>query len=157
MGERKKALQECTASGLPSSPNEKRPRGIPRRRSCTSRRALLALANAVEQELTLQAQRVGEVLANLVEPGLLILKLSLPLTHVDLERAGQVDEAINTYATALEVYPDHLPTLQAMSRLLLRTNRADDDTYHMLQKVALRSESLEWREWAMKHMALMEP
>lgn len=34
-----------------------------------------------------------------------------------LERAGRIDEAMDAYATALEAYPNHLPTIQALARL----------------------------------------
>lgn len=72
-------------------------------------------------------------------------RLNLALT---LEHAGRTDEAIATYATALEVYPEHIPTMQALTRLLLRTGKADDRTPHMLSEIALRGESQDWRTWA---------
>lgn len=65
-----------------------------------------------------------------------------------LERAGHIDEAIATYRTALEVYPDHLPTIQALTRIQLMHNRADDTTPAMLEQIALRGETPAWREWA---------
>jgi Tfp pilus assembly protein PilF len=65
-----------------------------------------------------------------------------------LERAGRTDEALATYATALEVYPEHIPTMQAMTRLQLRAGRADDRTARMLDEVALRGETPAWRDWA---------
>jgi len=38
-------------------------------------------------------------------------RMNLALT---LERAGRTDEAIQTYKTALEVFPGHVPTEQAV-------------------------------------------
>ncbi len=65
-----------------------------------------------------------------------------------LERAGRTDEALATYATALEVYPDHLPTIQALASLQLRSNKPDDRTPAYLDDIALRGETQAWRDWA---------
>lgn len=72
-------------------------------------------------------------------------RLNLALT---LEKAGRTEEALTTYATALEVYPEHVPTMQAMTRLQLRAGRTDDRTSQMLEEVALRGETQQWRDWA---------
>lgn len=65
-----------------------------------------------------------------------------------LESAGRVDDALAGYRSALEVYPDHLPTIQAMARLQVRSGREDAGTPQLLRDVALRSESSIWQEWA---------
>jgi Flp pilus assembly protein TadD len=83
-------------------------------------------------------------------PGLPDPRMNLALV---LERAGRTDQALAQYSTALEVYPDHLPTLQAMTRLQLRTGRADDRTKHALEEIALRAEGQEWRDWAKGQLA----
>lgn len=70
-----------------------------------------------------------------------------------LESAGRVDEAIQMYATALEVYPDHIPTVQALARLQVRAKRTDDRTERFLQEIALKGETEEWRVWARKQLA----
>lgn len=70
-----------------------------------------------------------------------------------LEKAGRIDQAFATYDTALEVYPEHIPTMQALSRLQLRTGRADDRTARMLDEVAIRGETSAWREWARSQRA----
>ncbi len=75
-------------------------------------------------------------------------RMNLALT---LERAGRIDEALATYDTALEVYPNHLPTIQALVRLQLRHSRTDDRTPGFLKEIALRGEP-EWRDWARQHM-----
>ena len=72
-------------------------------------------------------------------------RMNLALT---LERAGRIDEALATYETALEVYPYHVATMQAMSRLQLRYGRADDRTTDMLERIAMAGETPQWREWA---------
>jgi Flp pilus assembly protein TadD len=78
-------------------------------------------------------------------PGLPDPRMNLALT---LERAGRTDEALVTYASALDIYPDHLPTLQALARLQIRSGRTDDRTKHALEEIELRGESERWREWA---------
>jgi Tfp pilus assembly protein PilF len=77
-------------------------------------------------------------------------RMNLALT---LERAGHVDDALAAYASALEVSPLHIPTLQALTRLQIRHNRADDRTQERLKEVALRGETEEWREWARYQIA----
>jgi Tfp pilus assembly protein PilF len=72
-------------------------------------------------------------------------RMNLALT---LEKAGRIDEAMATYKTALEVYCGHMPTMQAMARLQVRHNRADDQTMRMLNEIALAGETDAWRAWA---------
>ena len=64
------------------------------------------------------------------------------------ELAGRYDDALASYAAALDVYPEHLPTIQAMVRLQVRASRANERTAAMLETVAMRGETKEWREWA---------
>jgi len=47
--------------------------------------------------------------------------MNLALT---LEQAGQTDQAIATYKTALEVWPGHIATVQALARLEVLSGRA---------------------------------
>jgi Flp pilus assembly protein TadD len=72
-------------------------------------------------------------------------RMNLALT---LERAGRVDEAITTYRAALEVYPDYLPTVEALARLQVRSGRTDTATPAMLKDIAMRGENDAWRRWA---------
>jgi hypothetical protein len=53
-----------------------------------------------------------------------------------------------THATALEVYSDHLPTLQPLARPQLRHDRTDERMPEMLNEIAVRGETPEWRDWA---------
>lgn len=73
-----------------------------------------------------------------------------------LESAGRIDEAIQMYATALEVYPDHIQTVQALARLQVRARKTDGRTAGFLEEIALRGETEEWRVWARKQMARAE-
>jgi len=89
-------------------------------------------------------------------PGLADPRLNLALT---LERAGRIDEALGEYRSALEVYPGHIETVQAMTRCLLRHRPADiqDDpeVEANLREIALRGEDEGWREWARERLAVM--
>lgn len=80
-------------------------------------------------------------------------RVNLALT---LERAGRVDEAISAYSTALEVYPDYLPGMQGLSRLQMASGRSDPKTVHMLNEIAMRGETEEWREWAKMQKVKLE-
>jgi Flp pilus assembly protein TadD len=80
-------------------------------------------------------------------------RMNLAMT---LEAAGRSVDALDAYATALEVYPDHLPTMQAMTSLQLRTGKSDHRTHHMLREIALRGESDTWKSWARTQLALRE-
>jgi Flp pilus assembly protein TadD len=81
-------------------------------------------------------------------------RMNLALT---LERAGRTDEALTTYASALEVYPDHLPTLEALARLQIRSGKTDSRTRHALEEIALRGESQRWKEWAREQLIELGP
>lgn len=81
-------------------------------------------------------------------------RMNLALT---LEKAGRFDEAIATYRTALEVFPGHVPTLEALARLQLRSGKAGADTAEMLSTVALQGETDAWRRWAQLQHARLAP
>ena len=72
-------------------------------------------------------------------------RMNLALT---LEQAGQTDEAIATYRTALEVWPGHVPTVQALARLEVTSGRRSPELEEWLDQIAMRGETERWREWA---------
>jgi Tfp pilus assembly protein PilF len=78
-------------------------------------------------------------------------RMNLALT---LERAGRINQALATYETALEVYPGHIPTMQAFTRLQIRSKRTDDRTREYLEEIAFRGESETWREWARRTLVM---
>lgn len=80
-------------------------------------------------------------------------RMNLAMT---LEAAGRTDDALDAYASALEVYPEHLPSMQAMASLQVRTGRADDRTPGMLREIAMRGESDTWKSWAQRQIAMRE-
>ena len=78
-------------------------------------------------------------------------RMNLGLT---LEKAGRVDDAITSYESALEVYPGHIPTIQALTRLQIRCGRSDNRTRELLSTIALEGETAQWRAWAQERLAL---
>jgi Tfp pilus assembly protein PilF len=72
-------------------------------------------------------------------------RMNLALT---MEKAGRTDEALTAYASALEVYEGHMPTVQALTRLRIKSGKIDDSTKAMLEEIAFKGESESWRNWA---------
>jgi len=70
-----------------------------------------------------------------------------------LEQVGKPTEAIAAYRSALEVYPDHICAVQGLVRLQLRQAKPDDTTNHLLEQVAIRGETTEWKQWARLQLA----
>ena len=77
-------------------------------------------------------------------------RMNLGLT---LERAGRVDEAIEAYAAALEVYPGHMPSLQAITSCAIRHDRELANVVSNLEEISLSGESEVWRDWARKSLS----
>lgn len=73
-----------------------------------------------------------------------------------LEKAGRTDDAIDSYQTAMEVYPNYIPAVQGLARLQLRTGTTDERTPRLLEEIAFRGETTEWREWARTRLAETE-
>ena len=81
-------------------------------------------------------------------------RMNLALT---LENAGRTQEALATYQTVLEVYPEHIETIQAMARLQIRgypepTLEYSEDLVGLLSEIALRGTTKRWRDWARDHL-----
>jgi tetratricopeptide (TPR) repeat protein len=74
-----------------------------------------------------------------------------------LEEAGRTDDALDTYETAMEVYPNYLPAVQGIASLQLRTGKADERTQRYLSDIASRAEDPTWREWARKQLLEFKP
>ena len=83
-------------------------------------------------------------------PGAPDPRMNLALT---LEVAGRVTEAIAEYETALEVSPEHVPTMQAMAKLLMQRDVEDPRLPKLLEDVAMRASDENWRSWATDHLA----
>ena len=79
-------------------------------------------------------------------------RMNLALT---LEQAGQTDEAIQTDRTALEVWPGHLATVQALARLETTSGKRSAELAGWLEEIALRGETEEWRAWARAQLGRM--
>jgi predicted Zn-dependent protease len=78
-------------------------------------------------------------------PGAPDPRMNLALT---LEVAGRVEDALREYETALEVAPEHVPTMQAMARLLMECKRDDERLPALMESIAMRGATEAWREWA---------
>jgi len=64
-----------------------------------------------------------------------------------LERGGKIDDALEAYASALEVYSNHLPAIQALARCQVRHLQRDEQTEGFLTEIVYRG-SPEWKRWA---------
>jgi Flp pilus assembly protein TadD len=65
-----------------------------------------------------------------------------------LETAGRQIEALQSYAAALQIRPEHMPTMQALARIQIRLGKADAKTHELLAEIALRGTTERWRDWA---------
>ncbi|MDP1662700.1 MAG: hypothetical protein Q8L55_12370 [Phycisphaerales bacterium] len=65
-----------------------------------------------------------------------------------LEAAARYDDAIASYRLALETRPGHLPSLQALTSLLLRLDKPDDHSAAALRTIAVQGTTPQWRAWA---------
>src|SRR5690606_9883487 len=61
-------------------------------------------------------------------------RVNLALT---LELAGKSDRAAEAFETALEVAPEHVPAIQGLARLRVRTGMRDGRTRELLEEIAL--------------------
>jgi tetratricopeptide (TPR) repeat protein len=89
-------------------------------------------------------------LARKLMPGNPDPRLNLGLTF---EKAGVYERAFNAYDAALEASPAHIRTIEAVARLTLRTGRTNDRLTEMLEDIALRGESANWRNWAKEQLS----
>ena len=67
---------------------------------------------------------------------------------IALDRGGQYGEAIQTCQTALEVRPEYLPAIQALTLIQIRENQSDDTLIKNLELIRARSSDEKWRNWA---------
>jgi Flp pilus assembly protein TadD len=65
-----------------------------------------------------------------------------------LETAGRQTEALEGYAAALQIRPEHMPTMQALARIQIRLGKTDAKTHERLSEIALRGTTPRWRDWA---------
>jgi Flp pilus assembly protein TadD len=71
-----------------------------------------------------------------------------------LEKAGKVEDALAAYGAALELQEEHLPAVQGLTRLQLRSGRADERMRDRLALIALRGDE-QWQNWARSRLAAM--
>jgi len=80
-------------------------------------------------------------------------RLNLGLTF---EKAGLYERAFSAYDAALEASPGHIRTIEAVARLTLRTGRTSDRLSGLLEEIALRGETSNWRNWAKEQMSRLK-
>jgi len=68
-----------------------------------------------------------------------------------LEQGGKIDDALAAYASALEVYPNHLPAIQALARCQIRYRQRNGQTEKLLKEIFFRG-SAGWKSWAKNHL-----
>jgi len=73
-----------------------------------------------------------------------------------LQKAGRFDDAVESYNSALAVNPNHVRSMQGLTRLQLRHDRADEATLEMLEVIAMRGETPQWRDWARAQAARLD-
>jgi Tfp pilus assembly protein PilF len=78
-------------------------------------------------------------------PGTPEPRLNLALV---LDRAGQTNAAIEACEAALEVAPEHVPSLESLAQLQVRRGDHDAALQKRLEFLALRGETEAWRSWA---------
>ena len=76
-------------------------------------------------------------------------RMNLGLT---LERAGRVDDALDAYASALDVYPGHIPTIQALTLCEVRHGRVSSTTRDRIRQLSMTGSTPRWRQWAREQM-----
>src|SRR5262249_24667007 len=74
-----------------------------------------------------------------------------------LEKAGRLDDALDGYRSALAVQPEHLATMQSLARLQIRSGRPDAQTSRLLDQIALRGETDEWKNWGRLQRIKLNP
>ncbi len=72
-----------------------------------------------------------------------------------LERGGKIGDALDAYASAMEVYPNHLPAIQALARCQIRHGQRDEWTEELLQDIMYRG-TFEWKAWARIQLSAAE-
>ena len=65
-----------------------------------------------------------------------------------LEKAAHTDEALAAYRAALDACPGHMASMEALARLQVESGKTDTATMELLDVIALRGESEDWRAWA---------
>ncbi len=65
-----------------------------------------------------------------------------------LDEVGRTEEALASYAAALEVFPGCVPAIQGLALTTLRTGRDHPKLNEWLDTISLQGETPAWREWA---------
>ena len=75
---------------------------------------------------------------------------------IALERGGQVEEAIATYQSVLEVRPELEAAMVGLASLQLRHRRPDQRTRTLLEQIAFTTANESTRSWATAQLARLD-
>ena len=70
-----------------------------------------------------------------------------------MEQAGRVDDALESYEAALQVWPEYLPAVQGIARATVRARREDPRMARWLEVIAMQGEDEGWVRWARERSA----
>lgn len=73
-----------------------------------------------------------------------------------MEQAGRVDDALESYEAALQVWPEYLPAVQGIARATVRARREDPRLARWLEVIAMQGEDEGWVRWARERGATAE-
>jgi Tfp pilus assembly protein PilF len=65
-----------------------------------------------------------------------------------MEQAGRVDDALESYEAALQVWPEYLPAVQGIARATVRARREDPRLARWLEVIAMQGGDERWVRWA---------
>ena len=75
---------------------------------------------------------------------------------IALEAADKHTDAIEAARAALEVQPGHLPAIQTLALIQVRSDACDEKTPELLAAIVQRSPDPEWRSWAAQSKVRLE-
>lgn len=73
------------------------------------------------------------------------------------EKVGRLDEAVDHYAEVLALEPDNPQVLGNLVRARIRRGDKDEEIRELLNQVVIKDTRLDWRNWALRKLALMPP
>ena len=76
-------------------------------------------------------------------------RLNLAIT---LDRAGQDEEAFSAYSAALQAYPEYVPAIQGLARLVARSGKDEPRLEAWLRRLSVEGETEHWRSWARQQL-----
>ncbi|NRA37599.1 MAG: hypothetical protein HRU15_05625 [Planctomycetes bacterium] len=73
-----------------------------------------------------------------------------------LDAGGQSTDALAAAQSALEIQPQYVPAMQTIALIQVRDRNTNKETLAMLDTIAYRGESKQWRDWATNWIAKLD-